>query len=106
METFDVQQPCKRSQGKRIKPSYFRKGVKIRVLYFILFFSDKVLLELWVHQEGSQTSDKIPCLLLGGEDMSGCVWEIWSIKWGEGRLGPALGGRAECEVCEALGGAV
>ena len=59
METFDVQQPCKRSQGKRIKPSYFRKGVKIRVLYFILFFSDKVLLELWVHQEGSQTSDKI-----------------------------------------------
>lgn len=29
------------------------------------------------------------------------MWEIRSIKWGEGRLGPALGGRAECEVCAA-----
>ena len=59
-----------------------------------------------MHQEGSQTSDKIPCLLLGGEGVSWRLWEIWSIKGGEGRLGPALGGRAECEVCEALGGAV
>lgn len=36
--------------------------------------SDKVLLELWVHQEGSQTSDKLPCLLLRGEGVSGHMW--------------------------------
>ena len=55
-----------------------------------------------MHQEGSQTSDKIPCLLLGGEDMSGCVWEIWSIKWGEGRLGPVLGGRLNVRSVQPL----
>ena len=48
---------------------------------------------------GSQTSDKLPCLLLGVGGLSGRTWEIWCTKWGEGRLGPALGGRAECQVC-------